>query len=407
MSRPWLTVVGIGADGLDGLGRKALAAVAGAEILVGGARHLALLPDDGRKRLAWKSPLAATLTELTALRPRPVVVLATGDPLWFGIGRLLQRHFPTDELRLLPHVSAFQEACSRLGWSMEAVRAVSVHGRSVDGLHRHLQPGRRLLVLTADEAAPATIGQRLAASGYGGSSVWIMEHLAGAAERIVRTTASELKQQPFADLNLMAIELVSSVAVPALPDIAGLPDEAFEHDGQLTKAEVRAVTLAALAPLDGQLLWDVGAGAGSVAIEWLRSGSSMRAIGVERDADRVARIGRNAARLGVPELEVRHGEAARILPELATPDAIFVGGGSGAPGLVDLCWSKLRPGGRLVANAVTIAAEAVLLAFQAAHGGKLLRLALSRSEVKGGQLVWRPALPVTQLSARKPCGAAS
>ncbi len=407
MSRPWLTVVGIGADGLDGLGRTALDALAAAEVLVGGARHLALLPDDGRQRLAWRSPLSATLAELTALRPRPVVVLATGDPLWFGIGRLLQRHVAADELRMVPHVSAFQEACSRLGWSMEEVRPVSVHGRSVDGLHRHLQPGRRLLVLTADGAAPAEIGRRLDAGGYGGSTVWVMEQLAGAAERIVRTSAAELGRQQFADLNLMAIELEPTPTAPALADIPGLPDEAFEHDGQLTKAEIRAVTLAALAPLDGQLLWDVGAGAGSVAIEWLRSGRAMRAIGIERDAERVARIRRNAARLGVPEIDIRHGEAAGVLPDLAPPDAIFVGGGSGAPGLVDLCWSKLRPGGRLVVNAVTIAAEAVLLAFHAAHGGKLLRLAISRSEVKGGQLVWRPALPVTQLSARKPCGAVS
>ncbi|MFZ1427764.1 MAG: precorrin-6y C5,15-methyltransferase (decarboxylating) subunit CbiE, partial [Geminicoccaceae bacterium] len=385
----------------------ALEALAAAEVLVGGARHLAMLPEDGRERLAWRSPLSATLAELTALRPRPVVVLATGDPLWFGIGRLLQRHVAAGELRIVPHVSAFQEACSRLGWSMEDVRPVSVHGRSVDGLHRHLQPGRRLLVLTADGAAPAEIGRRLDAGGYGGSPVWVMEQLAGAAERIVRTSATELGHQHFADLNLMAIELACAATAPALPDIPGLPDAAFEHDGQLTKAEVRAVTLAALAPLDGQLLWDVGAGAGSVAIEWLRSGRAMRAIGIERDAERVARIRRNAARLGVPELDVRHGEAAGVLPDLAPPDAIFVGGGSGAPGLVDLCWSKLQPGGRLVVNAVTIAAEAVLLAFHAAHGGKLLRLAISRSEVKGGQLVWRPALPVTQLSARKPCGAVS
>ena len=242
--------------------------------------------------------------------------------------------------------------------------------------------------------------------GLGTSPVRVMEELAGPRERIVHSTAAKIIEARFADLNVLAIETVGTAGALVLPDVPGLPDEAFEHDGQITKAEVRAVTLAALAPLDGQLLWDVGAGAGSVAIEWLRAGRRMRAVAIERDATRAARIGRNAARLGVPELEVRHGEAPGCLPS-GTPDAIFIGGGSGAPGLVDLCWSKLRPGGRLVVNAVTIAGEVAVLAFHGTHGGKLLRLALSRSEVKGGQLIWRPALPVTQLSTRKPCGAAS
>jgi precorrin-6B C5,15-methyltransferase / cobalt-precorrin-6B C5,C15-methyltransferase len=212
----------------------------------------------------------------------------------------------------------------------------------------------------------------------------------------------------FADLNLVAVELALSPGQSALPEIPGLPDGAFDHDGQLTKAEVRALTLATLAPLDGELLWDVGAGAGSVAIEWLRAGRDMRAVAIERDPGRAKRIEANAARLGVPELEVRQGAAPEALGDLlGAPDAIFVGGGSRAPGLLDRCWASLRPGGRLVVNAVTIVAEAALLALHAAHGGKLLRIGLTRSELVGGQLVWRPALPVTQLSARKPCGAAS
>ena len=407
MTSPWLTVVGIGADGPDGLGRQALAAVAAADILVGGARHLGMLPQDGRRHLVWRSPLTATLAELATLAPRPVVVLASGDPLWFGVGRLLLRHFPGRQIRIVPHVSAFQEACSRLGWALEAVRTVTVHGRPLDVLHRHLQPGRRLLVLTADGKGPAILARRLTERGYGASRLWVMEQLAGPAERIVPTTAADIGDAGFADLNLVAVELIPAAGATALSDIPGLPDEAFEHDGQLTKAEIRAVTLAALAPLDGQLLWDVGAGAGSVAIEWLRAGQGMRAIAIENIPDRAARIVRNAASLGVPELEVRRGTAPDALAALADPDAIFVGGGSGAPGLVDLCWSKLRPGGRLVVNAVTVAAEAALLAFHAAHGGKLLRLAVSRCEAMGGQQIWRPALPVTQLSARKPCGAAS
>jgi precorrin-6Y C5,15-methyltransferase (decarboxylating) len=396
----WLTVVGIGPDGLDGLGRQARAAIAAAEVLVGGERHLALVPTDGRERLAWRSPLAATLPQLLALRPRLVVVLATGDPLWYGIGRLLLRHLPAAEVRVLPHRSAFQEACSRLGWAMEDVHALTAHGRPVDALRRHLQPGRRLLVLTDDGAAPAVIGRCLVDAGYGPSRTWVLEELGGAAERTVAGTAADLGDGQFAELNLMGIELAAD-GDDALPNGPGLRDDAYDHDGQLTKAEIRALTLAALAPLDGQLLWDVGAGAGSVGIEWLRAGRGMRAIAVERDPLRACRIAGNAARLGVPELVVHTGAAPAVLEELPTPDAIFVGGGIAAPGLLDRCWTALQTGGRFVANAVTIAGEHALLECHARRGGRLLRVALSRSETVGGQLVWRPAMPVTQLTARK------
>jgi precorrin-6Y C5,15-methyltransferase (decarboxylating) len=405
---PWLTVVGIGADGPDGLAPQAREAVASAEVLVGGARHLATLPDDGRPRLAWRSPLAGTLAEILDQRPRPVAVLATGDPLWYGVGRLLLRHVPAAEVRILPHVSAFQEACSRLGWAVEDTHALSVHGRPVDALRRHLQPARRLLALTSDGAGPAEVAALLEAEGYGASRFWVMEELGGPRERTTAATATEIGDRRFGDLNTVAAELArSSGGAPPLPLVPGLPDEAYEHDGQLTKAEVRATTLAALAPLDGELLWDVGAGAGSVAIEWLRSGRGMRAVAVERDPARAQRIAANARRLGVPELELRLGEAPEALQDLPTPAAVFVGGGIAAPGLLDRCWGKLGAGGRLVANAVTVAGEAALLAFQARHGSKLLRIALSRSDLVGAQLVWRPAMPVTQLSARKPCAAAS
>lgn len=408
MTEPWLTVVGIGADGLAGLSNSARDALAAAEILVGGSRHLALLPDDGRPRLTWRSPLADTLAELLASRPRHVVVVATGDPLWYGVGRLLLRHVPAGEVRVLPHVSAFQEACGRLGWAMEEVLALSTHGRSIACLVRHLQPGRRLLVLTDDGAAPALIGASLVEQGYGASRTWLLEQLSTPAERIHAGSAVTIGSARYADLNLMAIELALSSGRTALSAIPGMPDDAFDHDGQITKAEVRAATLATLAPLDGELLWDVGAGAGSVAIEWLRAGRAMRAVAIERNPARATRIAANAAKLGVPELKVQLGAAPEALINLAdAPDAIFVGGGSGVPGLLDRCWVSLRPGGRLVVNAVTIAGEAALLAFHAAQGGKLLRIGLTRSEVIGGQLVWRPALPVTQLTARKPCDAAS
>ena len=397
----WLSVVGIGADGLEGLRPAARAAVDRAEVLVGGARHLAMVPPDPRPRLAWRSPLTDTLPEILALRPRRVAVLASGDPLWYGVGRLLLRHVPPSEVTVLPHISAFQEACSRLGWPLEDVHAVTAHGRPVAGLRRHFHAGRRLLVLTADGRAPAEIAGCLVASGFGASRTVVLEEMGGPHERRVEDTAANLVDGRFGDLNLLAVEVRSDPGRTQQPFTPGLPDDAFEHDGQITKAEVRAVTLAALAPCDGELLWDVGAGAGSVAIEWLRAGRGTRAIAIERDPERAARIAANADRLGVPELEVRLGEAPAALADLAEPRAVFLGGGVAIPGLIEQCWQRLGRGGRLVANAVTLAAEQTLLGFHAAHGGRLVRLAVSRAEPVGGQLAWRPAMPVTQLAARK------
>ena len=366
-----------------------------------------MLPRDGRERLTWRSPLADTLPTLLALRPRRVAVLASGDPLWYGIGRLLLRHVLPSEVTILPHVSAFQEACSRLGWPLEEVQAVTAHGRPVAALRRHFQHGRRLLVLTADGAAPAEIGRCLAGEASPPAGPWVLEELGGADERLVEGTAATWAAHRFADLNLMAVELVADPGRQPLPVVRDCPTTRLPMTASSPRSEVRAVTLAALAPCDGELLWDVGAGAGSVAIEWLRSGRGMRAIAIERDAVRAERIGANAEQLGVPELVVRIGEAPTALADLPQPTAIFVGGGAAIPGLIEHCWQRLAQGGRLVVNAVTVAGEAALLAFHAAHGGRLLRLGLARAEMIGGQLVWRPAMPVTQLATRKSCAAAS
>lgn len=410
--QPWLTVVGIGADGLAGLGERARRALAGASVLVGGARHLELAGPTSAERLPWRSPLADTVADIAARRGRPVVVLATGDPLWFGVGRLLLRHLPRAEVTFLPHLSAFQLAAARLGWALEDTLTLSLHGRPLDALRRHLQPGRRLLVLTENGAAPARIAALLAEAGWGEGGATrcaVLEELGGPGERVTNAmTVAELAAAgTFADLNLVALVLAADG--PGLPLVPGLPDESYLHDGQLTKAEVRAATLAALAPLPGQLLWDVGAGAGSVAIEWLRGGGpGMRAVAVEADPTRLARLQANARRLGVPELAAVAGRAPGCLDALAEPpDAVFVGGGLATPGLLAGCWARLRPGGRFVANAVTVAGEAAVIDLHGRVGGRLVRLAVSRAEAMGGQLVWRPALPVTQLSARKSCGAAS
>jgi precorrin-6Y C5,15-methyltransferase (decarboxylating) len=376
-------------------------------VLVGGVRHLAMLAEDGRPRVPWRSPLADTLDEVEALRGRRVVVLASGDPLWYGVGRLLLRRFGPGEVRVVTHVSAFQLAAARLGWALEEVVTLSVHGRPLERLARHLAPGRRLLVLGEDGGTPAAAGGLLCACGYGRSRAWVLEDLGDPCERVVEAGVSELSGTRFADLSTLALALEADGAEGGLPVGAALPDAAFAHDGQLTKREVRAVTLAGLGPLPGELLWDIGAGAGGVAIDWLRADPSLRAVAVERDAGRAAAIRANAARLGVPELAVVEGEAPRCLGGLPEPDAVFVGGGVGEAGLVAACWERLRPGGRLVANAVTLAGEAVLLAFHARNGGRLVRIALSRAEPLGGELAWRPALPVTQLAVRKPCAAES
>ncbi len=406
MTGPWLTVVGIGAGGLPGLGLRARAALAGAELLIGGRRHLGLVPDDGRPRLAWRSPLADTIGDLLAHRGRPVAVLATGDPLWFGVAAVLLRHVPQEEVIILPHVSAFQEAAARLGWPLEGTLTLSAHGRPLDRLRRYLAPGRRLLVLIDDGAAPAALAQLLRTSGYGRSRMWVLEELGGPAERMIQLKAERLSGR-FADLNTVAVALQQDPQHEPAAVGTVLPDAAFAHDGQLTKQEVRAITLASLAPLPGELLWDVGAGAGGVAVDWLRADTSLRAVAIEREPARAARIRANALSLGVPELGVVEGQAPACLEGLPEPGAVFVGGGVADPGLLATCWARLPPGGRLVANAVTLAGEAALLACHARYGGRLVRIALSRAEPLGGEVAWRPALPVTHLAVRKPCAAAS
>lgn len=398
MSRPPIEIVGIGEDGLAGLGDRARALVRDAELLVGGARHLALVPDHRGDRLAWRSPLVDTLAELERQRHRRIVVLATGDPLWFGIGRLLLQHFGPQEVRVHPHPSAFQLACARLGWPLDRAVTVSLHGRPLASLRRWLQPGRRILALTDGGEAPVRIARMLVEDGFAGARLHVLQHMGGPDETVARGTAADLADsEPFAALNLVAIELPEdAVAVGASP-LPGLPDRLYAHDGNITKAEVRAVTVAALAPRPGLLLWDVGAGSGAVAIEWMRAAAGARAIAIEQRPERAARIRINAERLGVPELELVTARAPAALEGLPPPDVVFVGGGLAGGDLLERCCERLRPGGRLVANAVSVEGEAALHAFVSRHGGMLRRLAVQRAEPAGGAHVWRALAPVTQL----------
>jgi precorrin-6B C5,15-methyltransferase / cobalt-precorrin-6B C5,C15-methyltransferase len=394
----WLTIVGIGEDGVAGLSPAARRALENAEVLVGGERHLKMVAGDRAERLAWRSPLAATLDDIAARRGRRVVVLASGDPMWFGAGATLAGRFPPEETIVLPQAGAFSLAAARLGWPLADTATITLHGRPLDRLALHLAPGARLLVLTEDGRAPAAIARYLTERGWGPSRLIVLERLGGAKERRLEGTAEEWPHAAGADLNTLAIDCRPGPKAQPLSRVPGLPDHAFVHDGQMTKREVRAATLAALAPLPGQLLWDVGAGCGSIAIEWRRAEPSARAIAIERDAARRDLFQRNAAALGVPGLEMVAGEAPAALKGLPAPDAVFIGGGLSIDGLAEACLAALKPRGRLVANAVTVEGEARLLALHGQHGGQLTRIAVSRTEPVGPFQGWRPLMSVTQWS---------
>lgn len=402
MRNRWLSVVGIGEDGLDGLSPIARRIVETAELLAGGERHLALIPSGPAERLAWTAPFSDNLDRLAAWQGRPVCVLASGDPMWFGVGATLARRFGIEQIRVVPHPGAFSLAAARLGWALHETRCLSIHGRAFETVLLHLTPGARLLLLAEDGASAARLAARLVALNLGETEITVFEHLDGPSERRLTANAAHWSIERTADLNTIALALPDrTTGGGPLTRVPGLPDDAFHHDGQLTKREIRAVTLAALAPWPGAHLWDVGAGCGSIAIEWCRAGGTATAI--EQNDGRCDMITENALALGVPDLDLHRGSAPRALAAITRPpDALFIGGGLSAPGVLEACWTALRPGGRLVANAVTSEGEALLLAWQARNGGGLTRLAVSRLEDTGRFHSWHPAMPVTQYSGLKP-----
>jgi precorrin-6B C5,15-methyltransferase / cobalt-precorrin-6B C5,C15-methyltransferase len=397
-----VVVVGIGADGWDGLPPASRAEIEGAEVLVGSARQLALVPAEvPALRMPWPSPLSEALPGLVEGHAgRALVVLASGDPMLSGIGTTLTRLLGRERVRVRPAPSSVSLACARLGWPVEATEVVSLVGRPLELLHPHVQPGRRLLVLGSDRTTPGQVAALLTARGFGPSRVTVLGALGGPDES-VRTGSAATWSDGSPELAVIALECLAVPGTIPLPTTPGLPDAVYESDGQLTKSEVRAVTLARLAPVPGQQLWDVGAGSGSIGIEWMRAHPTCRAVAVEASAERAGRIARNAARLGVPYLQVVNGRAPKMLAELPTPDAVFIGGGLTAPGLVDACWAALSVGGRLVANAVTVESEAVLAAWFARVGGELVRIGVQRAEPVGGFTGWKPAMPVTIWSVGK------
>ena len=391
-AKPWLHVVGIGEDGVAGLSPPARAALEGAKVVIGGDRHHALAPSVTAERRSWPSPFDAMIGEIRSLRGRDPVLLVTGDPLWYSVGARILRDIPAGEVRFHPQLSAFQWAACRMGWSLADCEPLTVHGRPIAQIVPHVAPRVRLLVLTADRTTPAAVAGLLVGMGYGASRMTALAALGGPDEARFDAVASDW-DLAVPDFHTLAIECIADEGVAALPR-TGLSDDLFEHDGQMTKQEVRALTLAKLAPFPDAVLWDIGAGCGSVCVEWMRAARGTQAIAVEPNGDRRAMCRRNADRLGASRLRIVEGRAPAALRDLPRPDAVFVGGG--LADAADAAWNALRPGGRLVANAVTLESEARLAALHAEHGGELVRLQVSRAEAVGPYRGWRSAMPVTQ-----------
>ncbi len=397
---PWLTVVGIGEDGFTGLGKSARRALLSAQRVFGSPRQLQLLPHCVRaEQQPWPSPFS--LDTLLQHRHQPTCVLASGDPMFFGVGASLAKVLPSEEMRVLSAPSSVSLAAARLGWPLQEVTVLSIVARPLAALNAHLASGVRLLVLSNDGSSPAAIAELLCQRGFGPSHLSVLEHLGGSAEQRIDSLAQHWTTAQSADLNLVAIDCRAALQTPPLSRLAGLPDSAYQHDGQLTKRDVRAVTLARLAPQPGELLWDVGAGCGSIGIEWMRAHPSCRALAIEAEPSRQALIELNRDTLGVPGLQLIRARAPEALATLEAPDAIFIGGGVTREGVLQACWERLKPGGRLVANAVTLQSERALTDWRERHGGDLTRLHIAHAQPLGEFDTWRQALPITLLEVSK------
>ena len=397
--KSWLHIVGIGEDGLEGLAPATRAVVQSAEVIVGGERHHQLSGDVSGERVKWPSPFDALIEKLRALRGRTVVVLATGDPLWFSIGARIGRAIEPVEITYYPQLSAFQLAAARMGWSMADVETLTVHGRPVEQMIAFIQPKQRLLILTTGDQTPGEIANFLTARGFGQSKLTVLAAMGGNNEQIFNGHA-ETWDHEVPSFNTLAVECIATPDALLLPRVPGLPDDFFEHDGTMTKREVRALTIAKLMPMRGALLWDIGAGCGSVAVEWMRAARDAQAIGIEPRADRRLMASKNALSLGTPQLQLVDGSAPLALIELPPPDAVFVGGGL-TNEVFDAAWAALKPLGRFVANAVTLESEKILMELLEKHGGELSRLAVSRAEPVGQYHGWRSFMSVTQWSIIK------
>ncbi|MGU3577207.1 precorrin-6y C5,15-methyltransferase (decarboxylating) subunit CbiE [Brucellaceae bacterium C25G] len=399
---PWLTVIGIGEDGFSALGQHAQQAIASADVIFGGTRHLELVFGHHQAQsIAWPVPFSKSYEMIAENRGQDVVVLASGDPMFFGMGASIMRHFTTEDVEIIPFPSSYSLAAARMGWPLQNVECLSVHGRPLAILQKYIHAGNHLLILSDSGQTPLAVAQLLQERGFGRSQITVLEHLGGENERIMSAQCSGWIEQACAALNILAIECIADDTPVLLPLSSGLRDEHFINDGQLTKQDIRAVTLSRLMPEPHQLLWDVGAGCGSISIEWMRMHPSCRAIAIEANAQRQSYILKNAENLGVPSLQLVRGQAPEALRGLEAPDAIFIGGGVTGEDVLQSCWDALKPGGRLVANAVTLQSEMVLHQWRAQHGGELIRLSVAQAVELGSFDVWRQALPVTILCSQK------
>lgn len=398
-TEPWLTIVGIGEDGPDGLSRASRDALAAAEVVIGAERHIGLIGETDAECQIWPVPFADGIERLLALRGRRVVMLASGDPFWFGAGAVVSARLDDDEWRALPAPSTFALAAARLGWPLQATACLGLHAAPLSRLRPVIAPGARAIVLVRDGAAVAELAQYLADEGFGETEMSVMEALGGARERVRRAMCAAY------DLTDVAHPVAVGLALAGTGEVvscaAGRADTLFEHDGQLTKRPVRALTLSALAPRAGEHLWDIGAGSGSIGIEWLLAHVTCSAEALEADPGRAARARANAERLGVDRLRVVEGEAPAALDGLdQQPDAVFIGGGLG-DALLEVLWQRLEPGCRVVANAVTLESEAVVVDWQARVGGSLQRIQVSGVTAIGSRRGWHSAYPIVQWSVTR------
>ena len=398
----WLNIVGIGEDGVDNLGQEARRLIENAELLVGGNRHLAMDNGNKAKKIAWPKPFQPLIETLGCHAQRRVVVLASGDPSFYGVGSLLVQQFGIDAVKIYPSPSAYSLAAGRLGWHLQDVETLSVHGLPVEKLNMFMQPSAKLLILSHDRESPCRVCELLTRHGFGKSDVAVLEHLGGARERIVKLTAKDVKTDAFADLNTIAVKCISDTNRVETPRLPGLPDEVFEHDGQITKREIRAITLAKLSPNLNECLWDVGAGCGSIGIEWMRCSRGGQAVAIERNKERTEKLLRNARFLGVPDIQLVCGAAPNALADLPTPDTIFIGGGVQTKGVVELCWNTLNPGGKLVINVVSIEGQQVLYDWHQRIGGELIRINIEQATSIGQLKAFKPQMSVMQLFVKKP-----
>lgn len=391
------------ADFVDKRGLEAVArALLDADEGAGSERSPGRPAADLRTLIEWEGSLDKMIAQVTSLRDTPTVILATGDPMWFGIGATLIQHLDADEFEVHPSPAAFQIAAAAMRWPLQRTTTLSLHGRRVELIHPHILPGARILALTTDADTAFAVADILSARGYADSMLTVLESLGGPEERTLSLPAVDFADASIGDFYVLAVDCIADPDAPLLAAVPGLPDDAFVSDGQLTKREIRAATLAKLAPVPGALLWDVGAGCGSIAIEWLRAAPNAEAIAFERDEKRLKMIATNAAALGTPMLRIEPGDAPASLATLPSPDAIFLGGSVGDEGLFNICWNALKPGGRLVANAVTIDGEQALYNRHARHGGELVRIDTAVLETLGDHRAMRPRMAVTQWSVNKP-----